>query len=88
MALTHYKINYSGFGLQPEHFVVIRARSAADLTLRSAARWCSEKSRKYVKDPSQHGGVHYEVYRNMRDFEKGIRDYQVWADGTVGRSYR
>ncbi len=53
-----------------------------------AAKVNTETGEVYVKDPSQHGGEHYEVYRNMRDFENGVRDHQVWADGTVGKSYK
>jgi RHS repeat-associated protein len=63
----------------PEKFRPVRGTSAKVNT---------ETGEVYVRDPSQHGGEHYEVYRNMRDFENGVRDHQVWADGSVGRSYR
>ncbi len=62
----------------PEKFKPIRGTSAKVNT---------ETGEVWVKDPSQHGGEHYEVYRNQRDFSNGIRDHQVWADGSVGRSY-
>lgn len=41
----------------------------------------------WVRDPSAHGGEHYEVYDNVRDYENGVRGRQVWADGTPGKTY-
>jgi hypothetical protein len=41
----------------------------------------------WVRDPSAHGGEHYEVYDNIRDYESGVRGRQVWADGTPGKTY-
>jgi hypothetical protein len=62
----------------PEKFRPIRGTSAKINT---------ETGEVFVKDKSGHGGEHYEVYRDVRDYEKGIRAYQVWADGSIGRSY-
>jgi RHS repeat-associated protein len=42
----------------------------------------------WVKDPSGHGGEHYEVYKSVRDYENGDRAKQVWADGSPGRIYK
>jgi hypothetical protein len=41
----------------------------------------------WAKDKSGHGGPHYEVYKNKREYDKGNRDRQVWADGSAGRQY-
>jgi RHS repeat-associated protein len=41
----------------------------------------------WVKDLSRHGGDHYEVYGNSKDFEKGRRDRDVWADGRPKRKF-
>jgi len=30
---------------------------------------------------------HYEVYKNLRDYEKGIRDRDVWRDGRPKRKF-
>jgi hypothetical protein len=41
----------------------------------------------WVKDKSAHGGEHWEVYKDQRSWEKGIRDRQVWKDGKTGKRY-
>ena len=41
----------------------------------------------WERDPSAHGGEHYEVYDNIRDYGNRIRGRQVWADGTPGKKY-
>jgi hypothetical protein len=41
----------------------------------------------WEKDPSRHGGEHYEVYKNKNMAEKRIRHRAVWADGRVRRYY-
>ena len=37
----------------------------------------------WEQDPSRHGGEHYEVYKNKKMYEKGIRNRAVWKDGRI-----
>ncbi len=42
----------------------------------TAAKLNTETGEVWVKDPSQHGGEHYEVYKNQRDFQNGVRGWR------------
>ena len=37
----------------------------------------------WERDPSRHGGEHYEVYKNKKQWEKGRRDRAVWSTGKI-----
>jgi hypothetical protein len=39
-------------------------------------------------DPSGHTGEHYEVYKNKKAYENGVRDRAVWPDGRVRKYYK
>ncbi len=41
----------------------------------------------WEKDLSRHGGDHYEVYKNKKMYEKGIRDRSVWKNGKLKNIY-
>jgi hypothetical protein len=32
-------------------------------------------------------GDHWEVYKTLKDFERGVRDRSVWSDGRVKESF-
>jgi hypothetical protein len=32
-------------------------------------------------------GDHWEVYKTLKDFERGIRDRSVWSDGRLKESF-
>ena len=41
----------------------------------------------WERDKSRHGGEHYEVYKNMRDFKNRKRDRAVWQDGRLKEKF-
>jgi hypothetical protein len=41
----------------------------------------------WVLDPSHHGGEHYEVHKNKKQYENRKRDRQVWKNGRPGQKY-
>lgn len=41
----------------------------------------------WEKDKARHGGEHYEVYRNKRDYENSKRDRAVGENGNFIKSY-
>jgi RHS repeat-associated protein len=53
----------------------------------SGATVNKETGEVWEKDKSRHGGKHWEVYKNKRDYENKKRDRQVWEDGTTGKRY-
>jgi hypothetical protein len=41
----------------------------------------------WEQDPSRHGGEHYEVYKNKKMYEKGVRNRAVWSDGSLKKKW-
>ncbi len=41
----------------------------------------------WEKDPSRHGGEHYEVYKNKKLYEKGVRNRAVWNNGKLKQKW-
>jgi len=62
----------------PEEFGPVRG---------SPAKKNKETGEFWVEDKSRHSGDHYEVYRNQKDWEKGIRDRDVYKDGRQKRKF-
>ncbi len=63
----------------PEKFKAIKGSRAKE-NVKTGEVW--------EKDLSRHGGEHWEVYKNKRDYENRNRDRQVWEDGRVGKRYK
>jgi RHS repeat-associated protein len=53
----------------------------------SSAKRHKESGEIWVEDKSRHGGEHYEVYRNRKDWEKRKRDRDVHKDGREKRKF-
>ena len=60
----------------PEHFENVRGRSGKKDT---------ETGEIWVLD--QFHKNHYEVYKNLKNYEKGVRDRDVWRDGRPKRKF-
>jgi RHS repeat-associated protein len=54
----------------------------------TTARRNKETGEIWVRDKHRHGGDHWEVYRNKKDAEKGLRDRAVWSNGRLKERFR
>ena len=63
--------------LQPDEFEPVRGRRVRGRRARRH-RWSGE-----VWQLDLLHGDHWEVYKSLRNFERGVRDRAVWCDGRL-----